>query len=510
MTKNRTDRNIQIFLFILIFISEMALGVYLAFYKDILLGDALSRTANSFYVWFIKPSRFASMGLVWNPLPSTLQLPFVALAGIWKPMAAKGVAGFIVSSAFAAFTAIVLYRTFLKFKISRSFSILIIILYSFHPYILFYGANGMSENISFCFSICTICSLSLWMRNGTSRHLIQIAFALVGLFFTRYESIPQGMALGLCIVLHILFSKDEEKFWKRGGRLEQYFYIEGTAILVFTPLLYSVLLWILYNWVITGSPLYFLNSGYSMHAYSAYYSDHGNWFGVLQYVWERVRPFTPIFFTILFLRAISKRLFKIDTLIFIISTTILAIFQYIIMMNGSSGGYVRYMCYTLPIAVGWIPYELAVCKEKWKKFEMWTLSIVLFASCIWFIYAFDRDEIIREDAMLIIPEGTYQMAEYINNNLEGETVLMDAYRGYGIILNINEVDHVITSSSEQFDEIVEDPVAYNVGYMVVPESGSYGDMDALNIAHPDLYTGGADWCTELASFGEYKLFKVND
>lgn len=42
MTKNRTDRNIQIFLFILIFISEMALGVYLAFYKDILLGDALS------------------------------------------------------------------------------------------------------------------------------------------------------------------------------------------------------------------------------------------------------------------------------------------------------------------------------------------------------------------------------------------------------------------------------------------------------------------------------------
>lgn len=493
-----------------VFVLEAAVGVYLSYGRGLLLGDAVSRTANAFYVLFLEPHRFASMGLVWNPLPSTLQLPFVALAKLWRPFVSRGVGAAILCALFAAWESKILLHTFFEFGVSRRYSLLAATLFSLHPYIFFYGANGMSENISFAFSIYIICSMTLWMKKGSSRYLIQIAIGFVGLFFTRYESIPFAAAIGVCLIFHILFSRQEKKYILGQKKSESYFYIEGTMLVVFSPLAYAVVLWIFYNWVISGNPFYFLNSGYSMLAYSAYYSNYGDALGVLSFLWARTWPFLVLLAGVVALRIATRRVFRSDFLIFLGSSLVLTVFQYIMLTRGTSAGYVRYLCYPLPICMAWLPYELSALKGRWQRVGKALFAALLVASSLWFAWAFQYSEIIREDTLLMLPEGSTQMAEYINVHLQDETVLMDAYRGYYIMLNVDDLSHIVTSSHDDFDADLADPVKRGVDYIIVPESGSYGDMDAVNIAYRELYYHGADWCVEEASFGEFKLFRVLD
>jgi hypothetical protein len=102
------------------------------------------------------------------------------------------------------------------------------------------------------------------------------------------------------------------------------------------------------------------------------------------------------------------------------------------------------------------------------------------------------------------------MADYINARLPDSRILMDAYRAYFVFMNLDNPANVVISSSVDFYESLADPAAHGVEYLMVPESGSYGDMDAVNIAYRSLYYGGAPWCEEVASIGEFKLFRVTD
>ena len=67
---------------------------------------------------------------------------------------------------------------------------------------------------------------------------------------------------------------------------------------------------------------------------------------------------------------------------------------------------------------------------------------------------------------------------------------------------------LIISCSPDFKSCLSDPIHNRVDYLVVPQIGSYGNMDALNIAWPDLYYGGEQWAEEVANIGEFKVFRV--
>ena len=83
-----------------------------------IVGDALSRVANAYYVLYIEPPHLASIGFVWNPLPSFLELPFMFLYRFYKPIASSALAGVIITAAFTAGTAVLIYRNCHHFKIS--------------------------------------------------------------------------------------------------------------------------------------------------------------------------------------------------------------------------------------------------------------------------------------------------------------------------------------------------------------------------------------------------------
>ncbi len=495
-------------IFALIFAAEVTYGIYLGFFQNMLWGDAVSRTANAFYVLFCKPYRFTSMGLVWNPLPSILQLPFVLLAKLWRPFVTKGIGAAIVSALFAAWQGKLLLRTFHLHGVKTAPSLLLTLLFCLNPYVFLYGANGMSEIMFMAFSVQILCYFSLWIKKGKASYLLIMAAGFCGLFLTRYEAIPFALSIGAGMAFQILFSKSERKYYPANNKKEPFFYLEGSLWVTFFPIIFTTLIWIFYNWSITGNPLYFMNSGYSMNAYSAYYSSYGGFAGAVGFVWARLWPFLLIFAGIAVVRLLTHTFFRLDFLILSLSVLGLSAFQFLMISTGKSGGYVRYLCYPMMLAMAWLPYELSVLKAAKQKLACVLFAVTLLCSTTYFAWAFQSSSLMREDNLLSIPAKSEQVAAYINTNLKNSKGLMDAYRTYYAIMNVENVDNLVISCTPNFNEAVQNPAANDIDYIVVPQIGSYGNMDALNIAYPDLYNNGADWCTEIASIGEFKIYKV--
>lgn len=505
---DRVEKRLPAAIFCLIFISEAAWGIYLGYEQNLLLGDAVSRTANAFYVLFIKPYRLTSMGLVWNPLPSLLQLPFVLLARLWRPFVTKGIGAAIVTALLAGWMGQTLLSTLQKFKVPALTSLALTLLCSFNPYVFFYGANGMSEIFYYAFTVSIICCLSQWLDNGAAKHLIKMGFSFVGLFLSRYEAIPFAIAVALVMCIHMATSPYEKQLWADQPKKELFFYMESTLWVTFLPMIYTVLTWIIYNWAITGNPIYFMNSGYSMNATSSYYMDYGGFWGALSYEWARVWPFLFMFIAILIVRAADKSLVTLDSLKITLTTLSLTFFQLLMISRQKSEGYVRYLSYPLVLAMAWIPYQLKRLRQLKLKYAAGVLVVALVINALYFGWALQHDSIMKEDTTLSVPPRSLELADYINSELENETVLMDSFRTYYTIMNLDRFDYLITSCSVNYEEALEDPIANRVDYLVVPQPGGYGNMDALNIQFPGLYEGQLDWCEEVASFGEFKVFRV--
>jgi hypothetical protein len=509
--KIRSIKSFWIIIAIAFFI-EAAYGMYLGCVRGVLFGDAYSRTANAFYVVFVKPQRYASIGLVWNPLPSTFQIPFMYLAKLWRPIASKGISGTITTAFFTALSVGVLLRSFSRFKVSNGYALIVTFLYLLNPFILFYGANGMSEAVSYFFVIYSICSLTQWMMFGMSRDMIQLGFALAGLFLTRYEAIPFAVAIAVCIILNIVFNPKEMEYILENTRKERCYYIEGTLILVFLPMAYTIFLWILFNFVITGNPLYFLNSVYSNVSQSAYSTVSGSYCEVLLYVVERAILFLPLFFVIFLIRIKDKRLLRYDFLSLTTLVIAMLMFHYFMILKGDSYGWLRFFSYSLPICIAWIPYELSICKSKQIKFAKIVIIIGLIISSILYLNILSSNkEIAKEEIGSFegsVNKESYAVADYINTKIPDKKILMDAFTLSGVVLNTENIDNLVISSSPEFYDSVNDPLHYGIDYLIVPDPSGVGALDAINSAYRDLYENGTEWCVEEAQFDGFKLFRV--
>jgi hypothetical protein len=500
-------RKALIITFFLVFFLEMAGGIYYGYYKEIVLNDAFSRTANAYYVLFIKPLRFASIGLVWNPLPSMLQLPFVAVAKYWKPIVTNGISAALVTAAFAAGSCVLLYTTFRRYKISTFQTIILLILYGSNPYIFFYGFNGMSEIIFFYMMIYAVSHLNLWIYQGKPSDIIKIGFALALAFLCRYEAIPFAAAVGLGILI-ILWDK-EKKFRPSATRKEKYYHAEATVIILYTPLLYSIFIWVIFNWVITGNPLYFLNSAYSNSSQSEFSAFVGTPLTACFYVINKLIPFIPVLLGIIVVRIVDRRLFKKDFLILLCLVFTMILFHYSMLLGGNSYGWLRFFSYCLPICMAWLPYELSQAKKQVNpKLPFVVLACSLLVSSVLTGYFLNDPELSPEENNLTISTESRQVAEYINDNLPDETILADSFLTGSIILNIDNIDNVVTSASLGFYDIVNNPLKYGISYILVPDPSRIGHLDAINARYPYLYANGLDWCVKVKDFDGYKLFKV--
>jgi hypothetical protein len=513
---NEKGYDLSWLIFFSVLIPELVAGYYFSI-NGYFMGDAIARVANAFFVLHIEPAHLASIGFVWNPLPSLLELPFMVLAPVYKPIAASLVAGVIVTSFFAAGTAVLLYKNFRHFNVSQVASVIMIALYAFNPFIFIYGFNGMSEVMFIFFIVLSITELVRWFDDENWLHLVWIGIALALAFLTRYEAIPFAFAIFLVVAFLMIRKKRQN-----GNAKTIWGFFEGTSIVIFLPIAASIVIWILLNWVIMDDPLYFLTSEYSNATQSeenlptAIRTIVGDFWGILVFVVKKAFVFLPFTIAVLIIRYLKKQLISWETLMFLMLVISIPCFQYLMLFMGSSFGWLRFFMYPLPIAMAWLPYEFK--KENTLKpisdkiMVIICCAALILSSGLTSIYLNNPDIASEEHNAFITgdPEVKAQreIAEYIDMNQIDGIFLMDSFRTFYVILALDSTEDVITSCSYVFNDAVRNPWEFDVKYILTVTTDGLGSSDALNSYYPDLFENGADWCTLVKDFGNYKLYEV--
>ncbi|HBE78323.1 MAG TPA: hypothetical protein DDW65_11160 [Firmicutes bacterium] len=513
-------------LFGLIFISEIIAGYYVWHIKGFVFGDGISRVANAFYVLYIQPPHLAAIGMVWNPLPSFMELPLLLLWPIYKPIASSGLAGVIMTSAFAAASGVIIYRYTVKFGSSHFVGIALALLYCFNPFMFIFGFSGLSESPFNFILLWLIFNYTEWLESEEPSNIVQMAIALGLGFLIRYEIIPIAGCLFLGVVFIVLmihranlaseYRKDLRYSFERA---------EGTAIILLTPIVYACLIWILYNWIITGNPLYFLNSVYSNLGCKDFYAANevlasmiGNPGKIVSYILLCTKYFLIPAVIIIGYRVIKLKVFQWDFLSLVLLMSSTLALQFYMLGNGTSIGAFRYYSFPFVILCAWLPFEM---KKFNSKLFTFLCLISLIVSDIALGYAwfqkqeFKNNKVLFEAADLKFecsPKEIAQrdVAQYINIHIPNAKILMDSYRTYNVILNVNQPSNLIVTCSYEFNQAIRNPRKYKVDYLLVPsETNDFSRQDALNRLYPTLYQQGAFWCTPVKEFsGYYKLFKI--
>ncbi|WP_025684147.1 ArnT family glycosyltransferase [Paenibacillus maysiensis] len=508
---------------------ELAVGIYFAWYLGYMHTDALSRVANAFYVLYSRDPHLGAIGFVWNPLPSLMELVVLLFYPLFPVLASHGLAAVMVSSLFAGASAALLYGTGKQLGLHGGISLLIALLFSLNPFMFLFGFNGLSDSPYIFFILLTVSRFCMWLKDRKAAHLIVSGFALALAFWVRYEAVPLGVAMALGVLLTVLFlhgrriAKDTNT--KELSISERLYKVEATWLLLLLPIIFSGLLWIFFNWIIMGDPLYFLRSEYSNATQSAALLEDQRFAAMfahpalmLQFIGQRTSWYAAPLIAILLVRLLDKRLFSWSTL------TLLAIFlsvpglQFLLMLKQSSFGWFRYFMYVFPITVAWVPYELSLMKGKMRGVgvSMVTAGMLITAGLL--SYALSNPAIAADEHSYLTHSGNEsydrqlierKIAPWLDEHYSSSLILTDSYAAYPIILSSRIPKKFMITSDYDFGKSLTDLPASKVDYVLVTRVVKGVPLDQVNRSYPDLFEKGAPWASLVRDFsGQWRLYKV--
>ncbi len=509
-------------IFGLVLVAELV-GAYILIYKNhFQLADAMSRTANAYYTLYLKPAKLSSIGFIWNPLPSLLQIPILLFAGRWRSLATLGLSGSIMNAIFAAVNAVILFRCFKHYKIETAVSFAAVLLYAFNPFIFYYGCNGMSETSFFTAVIACVFCFIRWADVRQTKDIAIIAFSLGLSFLIRYESLALALAVLVCLVITVFFMRDKTSPFdgKKTPKMKRsYFTASGTVL--FLPIIYFILMWVIINWMIMGDPLYFLDSSYSntaqsavLYGYTRLESHLPKFLYMLWYSLVRMLPFLLPFAVLTVSRMATRRLFRSDYLLMLMFIGAFAGFHYILLLTGASFGWLRFFSFSLPVSMALFPYELSQLQKTARRRTVIGLLMALALSAViipnYYFKSFDLapEEYEAFNMNDYNTQGKQrELAEIINEDYADSIILVDSFTTGTMIVGLDHPENLITNVSEDFMEAVDRPWSFGVQYIVVPRSAQgVGTLDAINKVYPNLEQ--EEWCILVEDIDYFYIYKV--
>jgi hypothetical protein len=228
--------------FTLAFAAYAALGLYTTLGLDIVLGDAESRLAHAYYVWWNQPTKLTAIGFYWPPLQTLALLPGAAV----RPLATSLAALPLTSAFFGAVLVMFVDRALAFAPLDRRLRWAIAGAFAVNPMIAYFATNGMAETLYLALFAGGLFFFVRWTltQRWQDLPLMGLAFALGAL--ARYE-IAFWIPLVVAGVIAILFA--------RRASPDR---IEGSTLAILAPVAYGLLLWVFVNWTITGDPTAFL------------------------------------------------------------------------------------------------------------------------------------------------------------------------------------------------------------------------------------------------------------
>ncbi|WDM21616.1 glycosyltransferase family 39 protein [Paenibacillus polymyxa] len=518
------SRWMAIGLFVFILALELSAGIYFSYVLGYMHTDALSRVANAFYVLYSRDPHLGAIGFIWNPLPSLLEMVILVLYPIFPALASYGLAAVILSATFAALTAVLLYRAGVRTGLSSGMSIILALLYALNPFILLFGANGLSDSLYIYFIMMTVIEFALWLKDRMTASLIVSGLALAMAFWTRYEAVPLGVAMAGGVILAVLFL--HRNMGRRELALREKLHkVEATWLLLLLPVVFSGLLWIFFNYLIMGNAFYFLNSEYSNTAQSAellnddkFVEIFSNPLVALKFIASKTLWYSVPLFAILFIRLLSGRLFRWGTLIILLLFLSVPGLQFLLMMRQSSYGWFRYFMYVFPITVAWLPYELSQLQGRWRRAAFGLVSVSLLLTAGLLSYALTRPDIAPDENSFLTRTGNVnyvrqesdrKIAVWLDQHLPKSTIMTDSASAYTMIVYSQYPKRFLITSDYSFNKALSYPQDNHVDYILVPKIMSGMPLSKINMVYPNLYEHGAPWVQLEREFnGEWRLYKV--
>jgi cellulose synthase/poly-beta-1,6-N-acetylglucosamine synthase-like glycosyltransferase len=219
----------------------------------------------------------AQLGAVWLPLPHLLMVPFTLNDYLWH----SGLAGACISFPCYLLSCVYIYLAARRVTESRAVSFISALLFVLNPNILYLQATPLTEMLLIALTTMACYHFLAWAQDDTPLHLILAAFGAFLATLTRYD----GWFLFVCmlggLVLVCLLRRQS---WAR---------LEGKVLVFGTLGGLGILLWLLWNAVIFGDPLYFQRGNYSSQTDQAFFIQQKR---LLTYhdLWQSIATFAEV------------------------------------------------------------------------------------------------------------------------------------------------------------------------------------------------------------------------
>jgi hypothetical protein len=505
-------------IFVLVFAAQLSFGVWMAA-RGFVWGDAFFRSANALFVLHSADPKLANLGFVWMPLPTLLNLPWVAFYPVWPNIVSSGVASALTSAVCGGASAALLLKTAVRLGLPRRVGWAYALLVSANPMIFLYGGTGMSEAVAAPFLIAAVCYVTLFWHTGERWWVAAAGVALALGFASSYEALPYGAALFGALVGGICWPSEA----RASAPLGRARAVEGLGALFLVPPVFTGALWVGANAIIMKDPLFFISGayGYSSFASGPYLGAApvvtGDALGALALVAERTWMFLIPLAFVLLVRVVDRRLWRINTLAAVllglsVPLGMVAPMAYV----GSPMGFARYLMYPLFAAAGWGLFEIASSRQR-RRAAVLVLTgwIAAIPGCLWLMsdpvfgvqeYAELKALIHGRDKSDLAP-GAWARAggagdpvatragltDYLERDVLGrhQRVLLDSFQegpAIGAQVRPGYQRFLIMGFDRRFRPALSRPAQYRIGYFLVPDP-EYSPQDAIVRARPRLWAG---------------------
>lgn len=522
-------------LFILLTAIYSVVGVILAVRYDYHNGDGLARTANASYVLFSRYPHLAAVGFVWNPLPSLAQLPLLAFRGVWPELQTQGLAGIFMSAPFMAGSVMQVRAFMLDRQVPRRWTVAMTLCFAFHPIIVLYGANGMSEAYYIFFVLVAVRRLVRWLHNDSIADLVLAGIALGLGFLARYEIVAVAFAAAVMVggVTYRRSSATERRVKAQSALLD--------AVLVSFPFVLSITVWAVSGYIITDAAFAQFTSVYGNTSQVAGNAGFNTATGLIPAISVVIQDIlslevcVPIALLIALTLGIRRQDPDILPPAFLLGGGVA--FVALTYVAGSILENIRYFILVVPLTalvLGLIPPRGSGVitgdgSASHKHTTRWDRVVLILtgplAAVLMMLAAYPvafvriqsqnadlSDYGIRtifnpmkyppaENAQILQIQAGETISRYIDSlNLPPGSVIIDTYLGFPIVVTSRDMRQFTMTSDYDFTPRMNDPTRFGVKYFMVPEPTSSGLLDAINRRYPKMWKTGAGTAQLVVSF----------
>jgi len=204
--------------------------------------NGLRGVNDAYMVWWNSPPKLAAIGLGVAPLGSIMFLPLT----IVKPLATSLIALPVASALAAGVLMATLNSVLRRCEMAIGIRVVMLLLFGLNPMFVYYAGNGEPVVFGMLFAAISLLSVISWKLSGETRYIVG---AGIGMGFAVMVDYGYALwAVGFAITIMAIGA---------GSGRDR---VRSSLLLFLTPVVYALLVWILLNWVIIGSPFGWLTA----------------------------------------------------------------------------------------------------------------------------------------------------------------------------------------------------------------------------------------------------------